>query len=70
MPAGSTIRFEGSGAGGFGDPLKRDPDAVAHDVRVGYVSIEAAEREYGVVLIPTALDVDVEATKARRGRED
>jgi N-methylhydantoinase B len=66
MAAGATVRFEGSGAGGFGDPFDRDPEAVAHDVSVGYVSIEAAEREYGVVLEPRDLTVDLAATKARR----
>jgi N-methylhydantoinase B len=30
--------------------MQRDPAAVADDVRNGYVSAEAAEREYGVVL--------------------
>jgi N-methylhydantoinase B len=66
MPAGATIRFEGSGAGGFGNPFDRDPDAVAQDAKVGYVSLEAAERDYGVVLDPTPLRVDLEATRARR----
>jgi N-methylhydantoinase B len=38
------------GGGGFGSPFKRDAVAVAHDVREGYVSREAAEKLYGVVL--------------------
>jgi len=43
---------------------------VLEDVREDYVSVEAARREYGVVMagIPTALTVDVEATAAERGR--
>ncbi len=38
------------GGGGFGNPLKRDSTKVAEDVREGYVSREAAEKLYGVVL--------------------
>jgi N-methylhydantoinase B len=38
------------GGGGFGNPLKRDAATVAEDVREGYVSREAAEKLYGVVL--------------------
>ena len=67
IPAGSVVRFEGAGAGGFGDPLARDPEAVRRDVQAGYVSREAAEREYGVVLDPESLAVDEGATRARRG---
>jgi N-methylhydantoinase B len=36
------------GAGGYGDPLKRDPEAVAADVVAGAVSPEAARDVYGV----------------------
>ena len=38
------------GGGGFGNPFKRDAAKVAEDVREGYVSREAAEKLYGVVL--------------------
>ena len=37
------------GAGGYGDPLDREPDAVARDVAAGAVSAEAAEKFYAVV---------------------
>ena len=36
------------GGGGFGNPLERDPEAVLADVVEGYVSVEGAERDYGV----------------------
>lgn len=39
---------ETAGGGGYGSPHERDPQAVLSDVRNGYVSLEAAEREYGV----------------------
>jgi N-methylhydantoinase B len=35
------------GGGGFGSPAERDPEAVRRDVREGYVTAEAARRDYG-----------------------
>jgi N-methylhydantoinase B len=39
-----------AGGGGFGDPMRRNPQAVLEDVRNGYVSVEAARELYGVVI--------------------
>jgi N-methylhydantoinase B len=47
---GQKVRLETPGGGGFGDPAARDPARVARDVRFGYVSREAARRDYKVVL--------------------
>lgn len=65
--AGTVVRFEGAGAGGFGNPLERDPEAVVRDVRAGWVSPEAALEECGVVIDPITQEVDLEATCALRG---
>ena len=57
------------GGGGYGNPLERDPASVLSDVLEGWVSREAAESVYGVVLqgeSDEALAVDVAATAARR----
>jgi len=62
---GDRLVFETAGAGGVGDPLERDPEAVAKDVRWKLVSPEAAEREHGVVLADDG-SVDALATEARR----
>ena len=35
------------GGAGYGDPRQRDPDAIARDVALGYISAEAARRDYG-----------------------
>jgi N-methylhydantoinase B len=51
-----------SAAGGFGDPLERDPAKVAADVDNGNVSVEAAKAIYGVVL------GDAQATERERKR--
>jgi N-methylhydantoinase B len=47
------IRLNPAGGGGYGDPSERDPDRLLRDVVDGYVSIEAAEREYGVKIVYT-----------------
>jgi len=60
-----------SAAGGFGDPLERDPEKVRADV-IDHrcVSIDAARNIYGV-LITDAGVVDIEATrKLRASRRD
>ncbi|MGI5272387.1 hydantoinase B/oxoprolinase family protein [Nonomuraea sp. CA-218870] len=50
MRAGDRFVNRTAGGGGYGDPLDRDPAAVVADVLDGYVSAEAAERVYGVVV--------------------
>ena len=68
---GNVIQFESAGGGGYGDPLLRDPQAVAADVVNGYVSIEKALEDYGIVIDPVTLKVDIEETeKVRAGRID
>ncbi len=62
-----------AGGGGYGDPLERDPDRVCEDVTDGYVSIERALKDYGVVVREIDADlaeyeVDLEATDAARER--
>jgi N-methylhydantoinase B len=53
------------GGGGLGDPLLRDPAAVARDLAFEYVTVEHADSVYGVVLAEDG-SVDVAATTARR----
>jgi N-methylhydantoinase B len=47
---GDVVSFQQSGAGGYGDPLGRDPRRVLDDVLDEYVSVEAARSRYGVVI--------------------
>ena len=69
--AGEAFEYVYGGGAGWGDPLLRDPARVLDDVLDEYVSPEAAEREYGVVLAGSAdagdLRVDETATAALRG---
>jgi N-methylhydantoinase B len=46
LDQGQRIRLETPGGGGYGNALERDPAAVAEDVRLGYVSVQAAADSY------------------------
>ena len=59
-----------SGGAGVGDPHERDIDAVVTDVRNEFVSVEAAERIYGVCLDPQTLEVDHDRTEKLRSASD
>ena len=50
MKKGDLFRHEVAGAGGWGDPLDRDPALVLKDVLNEFVSERAAREDYGVVL--------------------
>jgi N-methylhydantoinase B len=45
---GDVVSFQLAGAGGYGDPGDRDPDLVRRDLRLGFVSPEAAREVYGL----------------------
>ena len=62
---GQHVRLETPGGGGYGDALTRDPDRVRQDVTLGYVSAEAANEAYGVVLSDVGA-VDQAATATLR----
>lgn len=53
------------GAAGYGDPITREPEKVADDLREGVISTETAERIYGLRLTLSG-DVDVGGTASRR----
>jgi N-methylhydantoinase B len=57
LEPGSIVELLTGGGGGFGSPLERDPERVVADVRDGYVSVDAAARDYGVVVDPETLEV-------------
>lgn len=63
---GDVFRHEVAGAGGWGDPLERDPAAVLKDVRNELISVPAAQDEYGVVIDPQRWTVDAAATQRLR----
>jgi N-methylhydantoinase B len=66
---GDVLTITASGAGGWGDPFLRPADAVLRDVAGGKVSVEAAARDYGVVIRDGVVDGDATAV-LRRGERD
>src|SRR5579884_4501380 len=66
LQAGDTFCVEMPGGGGYGDPYQREPERVLADVLDGYVTVEGAARDYGVVIDPETLTIDVERTTALR----
>jgi N-methylhydantoinase B len=58
--------MDAAGGGGYGDPLERDLELVRLDVADGYVSIKKAKEDYGVVIEPDTLDVDIAETEKLR----
>lgn len=65
LKKGDIVVMQSAGGGGYGDPLKRDPEKVRADVASGYVSRDRARDRYGVVLNASGA-VDVAATEGRR----
>src|SRR5438105_4019014 len=74
------VHLNPPGGGGYGEPYERDAEAVLADVVNGYVSLEAASREYGVLIRyvgaakslvrpPEAYVIDREGTEALRSRK-
>jgi N-methylhydantoinase B len=72
------VQLDLPGGGGYGDPWERDPQRVLADVVNGYVTLEAAERDYGVAIqylgtaeqlvrLPEDYRIDRDATERARG---
>ena len=54
---GDVVRLTAAGGGGWGPPTERPVEHVLTDVRRGFVSVQGAERDYGVVIHEDAVDV-------------
>jgi len=65
---GDSILHIQPGAGGYGDPLERDPERVLEDVRDEKFSIEYVRREYGVMIDAKTITLDAAATARLRRR--
>ncbi len=65
LRTGETIVSHCCGGGGYGSPAQRDPGAVLHDVRQGWVSQERAHDVYRVA-IDSDGNCDVDATRKLR----
>ena len=69
---GECYEYYYGGGGGWGNPLDRPPEKVLDDVLDEYVSVAAAEQDYGVVLRGSleklTLKIDRKATEKTRKR--
>jgi N-methylhydantoinase B len=66
LKPGDVVTIDAAGGGGCGNPLEREPERVERDVIQGYVTLEKAKEDYGVVINPQTLKVDEEATRKLR----
>jgi N-methylhydantoinase B len=65
---GQKLRLETPGGGGYGLASDRDPQSVARDLRLGYITAGRTEPDYGVVMRSDG-SVDDAATRELRARE-
>ena len=62
---GDVLRLSTSGGGGWGHPFDRPLERVRRDVVGGFVSVDAAREDYGVLVDASGM-IDLAATEARR----
>ena len=65
LKKGDLYRVVQAGAGGYGNPLHRDPQAVIEDIQQQKLTAEYARAEYGVVVDADG-SLDTSATEALR----
>jgi N-methylhydantoinase B len=68
LEEGDTLIVETGGGGGYGDPFLRSAELVLSDVVAGYVSVDAAKDDYGVLiaLAPDGVSHSIVGTTASR----
>jgi N-methylhydantoinase B len=66
LKRGDLLRLMTCGGGGWGDPFCRDPMLVQQDVARGFVSVQGAREDYGVMLDPLGMEIDKAGTEERR----
>ena len=66
VSCGDLVTHHQAGGGGHGDPLVRDPDAVAADVWNGKITASYAARHHAVAVDPETGAVDAHATQQMR----
>jgi N-methylhydantoinase B len=66
LKPGDVVTIDAAGGGGCGNPLDREPERVERDVVEGYVTLEKAREDYGVIIDSKTLTVDEEETRKLR----
>ncbi|MDJ0354661.1 hydantoinase B/oxoprolinase family protein [Paenarthrobacter sp. PH39-S1] len=69
LKAGDSLQITVPSSGGYGDPLRRDPQKVLSDVLDEFTTVELAERDYGVAINVTTMTVDDRRTAELRTAE-
>jgi acetone carboxylase alpha subunit len=59
------LHFTGS-AGGYGDPIERNPELIKRDLELGLTTVRSAEKNYGVKVDPVTFEIDRVATEELR----
>lgn len=67
VPKGTIYRQIAGGGGGYGNPFDRPEQKVLEEVRNEVISVEKARADYGVVIDPSTMTIDTEATSRLRG---
>ena len=70
IKAGDILTYSSCGGGGLFQPEERDPEAVLEDVLEEYVSIDAARRDYKVVIDDESQSVDWNETEKLRNKKN
>jgi N-methylhydantoinase B len=66
LAAGDEVTITAGGGGGYGNPLERTLEEVRMDVINGYISLENAKQDYGVIIDPGTLEIDPLLTRKLR----
>ncbi|WP_031514778.1 hydantoinase B/oxoprolinase family protein [Desulfofalx alkaliphila] len=53
-----TVRLITATGGGYGDPLKRPAEKVAMDLKNGFITVEQARDDYGVIINPETFEIE------------
>lgn len=57
LNTGDTVILKTATGGGYGNPLERDEHKVLEDILNGYITIEQAKEDYGVIVDPETLTI-------------
>jgi N-methylhydantoinase B len=69
MGRGDILKLQVAGAGGWGNPMERDPNQVQDDVKNGKISVGRARTVYGVVIDPISHKIDWSQTESLRNQD-
>jgi N-methylhydantoinase B len=64
LPKGTLVITRTGGGGGFGNPLERPFAEIQRDLDRGYLSAQAAESDYGVVVVDGRIDETASTARA------